>query len=168
MCKILVIGLEMSRTCILAYYTGNSYAHYAPSKNPIIPYLWCVTSSIVVLQKTWATSILSGIIRMLGSHIGCKIAYTILYSLEAQLISFLLAIFLATTICSYLDRKNYIRLVLITIAIIFCVAIATQETNYFILSISYFIESFIGSVIARITRILTIPIYKQINQYNSI
>lgn len=159
----IVLAIEMGVACVLALLAGRYFAKLNSIANPEIDALWCVISSILVLQATWTESTHASWVRILGSFIGAVIAAVFLSLLGLQLWVFFLVVVVTVIVCAVSSIMNYARLAILTASVIYIINIVSAPLHYWIISLDRFLESVIGTVVALTIVYLFKPLRVRLN-----
>lgn len=161
----LLMAIEMSLAILLAYWGGLAFGRYI-GENIYISALWCVVSTVLVLQILLNESFETAWLRIVGSFIGSLISCAAVILLGYHIGTLLLAVFLTIIVVALLKIKETLRLATLTATVIIIIGIANPNTPVWLNSLSRFIESVIGTIIAISFTALFLPLRRRYNLLN--
>tara|TARA_B100001989_G_C24521363_1_gene456042 strand:- start:403 stop:969 length:567 start_codon:yes stop_codon:yes gene_type:complete len=159
----LLLAIEMSVACSLSYQAGLYLGQLYQPKTAAISALWCMISTILVMQSTWARSLEFGFARMIGSGLGSVMGAACFYIFGINTAAYWLGIFLLVVGCCYFDREQYLRLALLTMTVVYIVGIIDSDQLIIGTSISRLIESVVGILVTLVVRFSTINIHRTLD-----
>jgi uncharacterized membrane protein YccC len=148
--KPFAIALQYTTVSLLAYLIAFYTVGAAPGQGNLngVGAMWAVISGIIVFQATWATTIGTASLRILGSFIGAVVSATFLSLLPFSALGMAAMIGLTVLICMALGIPGHARLAAITVTVIMVFSTLNPDVPPVINAALRFCEVIIGSVVA--------------------
>ena len=131
---------------LIAFYTVGAL----PGQGNLngIGAMWAMISGIIVFQATWATTIGTASLRILGSFIGAVVSATFLSFLPFSPLGMAAMIGLTVLVCMAFGIPDHARLAAITVAVIMVFSTLNPDVPPFINATLRFCEVIVGSAVA--------------------
>lgn len=158
--KNLLLAIEMSLACMLSYYIGLQTGSMFSSDLAIIGTLWCMISTILVMQSTWLESLDQAAFRMLGSVMGAVLGGACFYCFGFNWLAFWFVVVVLVLVCVFCNREKNLRLALLTVAVIY---VGSGDTHPLFVSFIRLFESLAGVLVALGVRFLTEGLHQHLD-----
>lgn len=148
--KPFAIALQYATVSLLAYLIAFYTVGAVPGQGSLngVGSMWAVISGIIVFQATWATTIGTASLRILGSFIGAVVSATFLSFFPFTAVGMAAMIGLTVLLCIGLGIPDHARLAAITVTVIMVFSTLNPDVPPVINAALRFCEVIIGSVVA--------------------
>lgn len=150
-------GLQNFLIAIFSFVCGYYVTSTVDHSSPAIDGLWAVISAILVFQNTYAETLKSAQVRIIGALIGSVIASLYLTFFEFSVLGLGVCIFLGILVCYVSHIPDKVRITSVSVSVVLLVSSVNPEINPFLNGSLRFVESIIGSAVAIGVSLIPIP-----------
>lgn len=151
----IAIKTGVAASCSL--FIAKSYSHFFSRPEIFISGLWCVVTTIVVMQANVGSTYKAGGIRFLGIIVGSVLGALACQFVEVSILSLGVSVAAAILLCSILNLKEAYRIAGLSVAVVMVSWTVHPEANPWVISFFRSLDATVGILIAIIISHLVWP-----------
>lgn len=142
------VALRNGIAASIAWFAAGGFSELLPHPNPVISSLWCVLTTLLVLQAHLGGTYRAAWMRFLGLAVGTIIGAVLATYFGADTITLGVSITGTVLICSLFNLKEAYRIAVSTVAVIMILLPANPESTPWQFSLYRFMDSCLGIIVA--------------------
>lgn len=132
----------------ISWFAASIFSELLPHPNPIISSLWCVLTTLLVLQAHLGATYKAAWIRLLGLIIGTVLGALLATYFGADELTLAISIAGTIIICALLNLQEAYRIAISTVAVIMVLLPMNTDITPWQFSLYRFIDSCLGIIVA--------------------
>lgn len=142
------IALRSGIAASLAWFAAGTFSELLPHANPTISSLWCVLTTLLVLQAHLGGTYRAAWQRFLGLAVGTIIGAVLATYFGADALTLGISITATVVICSLFNLQEAFRIAVSTVAVIMILLPITPQNTPWQFSLYRFMDSCLGILVA--------------------
>ncbi len=143
----------------LAWFLGTSFSEMMQRPSPVVSALWCVMTTILVLQAHLGGTYRAAWTRFLGLLVGTLIGAFFTTWIGADPVTLGISVALTIMLCSCMRIQESFRIATATVAVIMILRGLNPEVSAWTFSVYRFVDSCLGIFIAVVVAHLILPLH---------
>jgi hypothetical protein len=142
------IAIKTGIAASCSYFIAREYVSFFARPDSLISGLWCVITTIVVMQANVGSTYKVSVIRLLGVAIGSLLGGISTHYFGASLLGLGMCVTIATFVCSLFQLKEAYRIAALSVAVVMLSWAVHPEASPWVISFFRSFDSTVGILVA--------------------